>query len=114
MRLVGAVLMSSGVVGFEWSIRALGEEYSPSFDLRVPRRYVRTGPYRFAAHPLYLSNSAILLGAIVASGSVIVMVSAAIVLVYYLRAARIESALRRASGGPVWPRGRDGSRQRCQ
>jgi protein-S-isoprenylcysteine O-methyltransferase Ste14 len=93
LRLIGSALIVAGVAGFEWSVRTLGGQYSPSFDLRVPTVRVTTGPYRWLSHPIYVSNVAILLGASLASGSVLVIATAMIVSAYYVRAAHTESGL---------------------
>ena len=96
-RLIGSAVMLLGVAGFEMSVRALGTHYSPCFDARVPAARVTRGPYRLVNHPIYVSNMLILLGAFSSSGSLWVLLAAVIIGVYYVRAARVESA---AFGGP--------------
>ena len=91
-RVIGAAIMLLGVAGFELSVRALGAHYSPCFDARMPAARVTTGPYRLVNHPIYVSNILILLGAFSSSGSLWVLLAAVIIGVYYVRAARVESA----------------------
>jgi protein-S-isoprenylcysteine O-methyltransferase Ste14 len=94
LRMVGTLLSVLGAVGFEASIRALGTQYSPCFDLRVPTKRVTNGPYRWLAHPMYVSNMVILVGVFVSSGSVLAILIASIVGAYYYRSARSEDRLR--------------------
>jgi protein-S-isoprenylcysteine O-methyltransferase Ste14 len=101
LRMIGSFLSILGIFGFEASVRALGAHYSPCFDLRVPARRVIEGPYRWVAHPIYMSNIVILLGVFASSGSIWALVITGIVGVYYLRSARSEgrvvAALQRQS-----------------
>lgn len=92
-RMTGTVLSVLGAFGFEVSVRALGSQYSPCFDLRVPTKRVTNGPYRWLAHPMYVSNMVILVGVFVSSGSVWALVVAGIVGTYYFRSARSEDQL---------------------
>ncbi len=94
LRWAGLVVSAGGLAGFEWSRSTLGAEYSPCFDLRVPRRIIRTGPYRWTHHPMYLTNMLILAGAFFTSGSAWILLAALVVGVYYYRSALREDALR--------------------
>jgi len=91
LRLLGAVVSVAGIFGFEASVWALGEQYSPCFDLRRPTHRVMTGPYRWLSHPMYVSNVTILIGVLISSGSVWILVATAIVTGYYVRSARTET-----------------------
>lgn len=90
LRLTGTLVSVIGAGGFEASVRALGEHYSPCYDLRAPKLRVLVGPYRWFSHPMYASNCAILLGVFVSSGSLWAALVTAIVGVYYFRSARTE------------------------
>jgi protein-S-isoprenylcysteine O-methyltransferase Ste14 len=90
LRLIGTLVSVVGVGGFEASVRALGEQYSPCFDLRASTKRVITGPYRWLSHPMYTSNIVILAGVFISSGSFWVLFIAALVSIYYLRSARTE------------------------
>jgi protein-S-isoprenylcysteine O-methyltransferase Ste14 len=90
LRLLGSGLALAGIFAFEASIRALGTQYSPCFDVRVPTIRVRSGPYRWIAHPIYVSNLATLAGVFVASGCLWVLAAGIVVGLYYVRSARKE------------------------
>lgn len=93
LRAVGSLASVGGLIAFEVSSRQLGMHYSPSFDLRVPTSRVTKGLYGWLSHPMYVSNTTILLGAFVASGSPWVLIPAVIVVGYYVRSARTERRL---------------------
>ncbi|RVT48111.1 methyltransferase family protein [Rubrivivax albus] len=91
LQLFGSFVSLAGLFGFEASIRALGANYSPCYDLRVPPERVKAGPYRWIAHPIYVSNVTILIGVFISSGSLWLALVALIVGIYYWRSARVES-----------------------
>jgi len=89
----GLLVSIAGAVFFELAVRALGSQYSPCFDLRLPAFRITRGPYRLLSHPIYVGNLAILLGVFVACGSLWVLLVGCIVGVFYLRSARTERRL---------------------
>lgn len=109
LRITGTIVSLLGVLGFEASVRALGSEYSPCFDLRLPTKRVQAGPYRYFAHPMYLSNVTILGGAFISSGSLWVLLVTAIVSGYYVRSAHTEAKAMIHRSQP-WSRGPHGGR----
>lgn len=68
--------------------------------LEKSREVTRSGPYRFVRHPLYVGSSVMAVGIVLAAGSVVVAVVAAIYMIATITAAvRTEEAfLRRAFG----------------
>lgn len=80
--------LAMGLVLFEWSLRSLGEQYSPCYDLRVPTRRVSDGPYKFVRHPLYIENVAVLSGIFLSSGSAWLLAPVLIVGTYYWRSVK--------------------------
>jgi len=92
-RLLGSAISVIGIIGFESAVRALGSQYSPCFDLRVPTKRVSAGLYRYVAHPIYITNSLILGGVCISSGSLWVFLALAVVIVYYWRSAAKEQRL---------------------
>lgn len=90
---IGLLVSLAGAALFELAIRALGSQYSPCFDLRIPAFRVMRGPYRWLPHPIYAGNLMILLGVFIASGSLWVLLVGCIVGVFYLRSARTERRL---------------------
>lgn len=39
-----------------WVFKSLGEHYSSRIEIRETHKLIRTGPYRYLRHPVYLSN----------------------------------------------------------
>jgi protein-S-isoprenylcysteine O-methyltransferase len=53
---LGSVTVVAGMALRAWSLRALGEFYSPVVEVRPDHRVIRTGPYRFVRHAGYLAG----------------------------------------------------------
>ena len=75
LRVFGIILSFSAFLFLKNSLQNLGENYSPLFDSHRPSLIVKTGPYKFIRHPVYLANMLILLGFVFSSGSVWVVIS---------------------------------------
>ena len=61
-RLGVTLAIGAGAIGLlAWSLSTLGEHFAPCYDARLPTAIVETGPYRFFRHPIYLSNTILLL-----------------------------------------------------
>jgi protein-S-isoprenylcysteine O-methyltransferase Ste14 len=105
---LGLAICLVGAIGFEASRRALGNQYSPCFDLKVPTRRIASGPYRWLSHPMYVSNVFTLIGVFIASGSLWIVIAIVVVVLYYVRSARRENAIlepsRRPDQGQLNPR----------
>lgn len=86
----GLVIVIIGLFVFQSAITALGEEYSPCFDLRQPADFVNTGIYQHIRHPIYTSNLTLLFGAFVSTGSLFVLLNFLILLFFYYRSANKE------------------------
>lgn len=54
--LNGVLIGLFGLAMTSWAIATLGPCYSPCYDARQPPYFVKTGPYRFVSHPIYLGN----------------------------------------------------------
>jgi protein-S-isoprenylcysteine O-methyltransferase Ste14 len=50
------VLVTAGFALRAWSLRSLGEFYSPVVDVRADHRVISDGPYRLVRHPGYLAG----------------------------------------------------------
>jgi protein-S-isoprenylcysteine O-methyltransferase Ste14 len=75
LRIFGLILTFSAFLFLKKSLQNLGKNYSPLFDSHRPGQIVKTGPYRFIRHPVYLANMFILLGYVFSSGSMWVIIS---------------------------------------
>ena len=73
--------------------------------LEKSREVTQSGPYRWMRHPLYVGSSVLALGIVIASGSAIVAVAAAVYMVATLTAAvRTEEAYLRRTFGDTYDR----------
>ena len=55
-RAVSTGLVAAGFALRAWSLRSLGEHYSPVVEIRPQHRLVTSGPYRLVRHPGYLAG----------------------------------------------------------
>lgn len=62
-RLVGLAAFAAGVALYRWGGRALGDALSPLTEPRPGAPLVRTGPYRWLRHPMYVGQALIAVGA---------------------------------------------------
>lgn len=87
-------------VGIAVAVAGEGIRIWAAGHLEKSREVTRSGPYRFMRHPLYVGSSVMAAGIVIAAGSVVVAVVAAIYMVSTITAAvRTEEAfLRRAFG----------------
>lgn len=53
LRLTGAVLCVAGVLTAIWARRTLAGDWSSNVTFKHDHELVKTGPYRFARHPIY-------------------------------------------------------------
>lgn len=74
LRASGILLSFVAFLFLKQSLDHLGENYSPLFDTHRPFFIVKKGLYKYVRHPVYLCNILILLGYVLASGSVVVLV----------------------------------------
>lgn len=86
-------------------VATLGEAFRiwAAGHLEKSREVTRSGPYRFTRHPLYVGSSILALGVVIASGSVVVAVLAAVYMGATLAAAvRTEEAFLRQAFGTAY------------
>ena len=92
MQTVGALIVLVGFINLKITFKHLGDHYSPSFDAYIPSGLVISGNYRLVRHPIYLFNLFVSFGLAIASGSLVVMVSAIVGLIFILKTIVIEEA----------------------
>jgi protein-S-isoprenylcysteine O-methyltransferase Ste14 len=56
VRLIGAPLGLLSLAGFRWVFRALGENVTPTAQIRKEHTLVTSGPYRWVRHPMYATG----------------------------------------------------------
>ena len=89
--LMGAALYVSGLVLFYWAIRTHGKRsLSAAFSPDSPNHLVNWGPYRFIRHPFYSSYLMTWMAGFVATGRWWLLLSFAVMVVVYVRAAKME------------------------
>ena len=66
--ILGSILCACGIILLSKSLKALGSNYAPCHAGVLPKERVRSGPYRFFAHPIYISNLILLAGVWIALG----------------------------------------------
>ena len=74
-----------------WSLATLGEHFAPCYDARLPTAIVRTGPYRYVGHPIYLSNIALLGAFLLAIPNLPLLALIAVTSIFYAASIRDEN-----------------------
>ena len=69
---------------------SLGQSFTPCYASAVPAELKVEGPYAWIRHPLYTANLALLLSAVLISGSALVLIVLSALFVVYWYAARLE------------------------
>jgi protein-S-isoprenylcysteine O-methyltransferase Ste14 len=91
-RLAIALCIGTAAVALlGWSLATLGEHFAPCYDARLPKVVVRSGPYRFTGHPIYLSNVALMGAFLLAIPNVALLALIATVCVFYAASIRDEN-----------------------
>ncbi len=90
--LLGAISLYLVAIGlFWWAVETNSPcPLSAAFSPDPPQHLVERGPYRFIRHPFYCSYLLTWTGGVVATRSLWLLPSLAVMLVIYLRAARVE------------------------
>jgi protein-S-isoprenylcysteine O-methyltransferase Ste14 len=94
LHVAGLVLAAVGMYSFLWSMRNLGNQFSPCDDAFVPTEMVTSGPYRYVRHPLYSSNLLLMSGLFLLSGSLWLVANLLLMAIFYgIAMSREEAAL---------------------
>jgi protein-S-isoprenylcysteine O-methyltransferase Ste14 len=64
---VGSALGAVGVLLQQWALATLGANFAACFDGLIPYQRIRSGPYRWMRHPLYVGNMSLAIGILTAS-----------------------------------------------
>jgi protein-S-isoprenylcysteine O-methyltransferase Ste14 len=79
------------VLTIKWAFSSINKKnLGLVFSGIIPSEIVQHGPYRYVRHPLYLAYSMFWVGCVILSASMIVGVSVAIIILFYVAAARAE------------------------
>lgn len=90
---VGAIIQAGFILLAVWARRHLGRNWSAEVRIAVDHELVRTGPYRFLRHPIYTAMLGMFLGTAIASSQYHALVGLALLVVAYLRKARLEDQI---------------------
>lgn len=112
--VLGLLVAGTGLALFVLAMHHLDQEYSDAHRARLPLQIIQAGPYRHIRHPIYTANLLLIGGLILASGSMLLLINLAIILVYYaIMIPREETILRQSfsdygvyceSTGRIFPR----------
>ena len=89
---VGALIALAGEGIFLVARFSLGPNYSPCYDAYLPNNVTRDGIYRFSRHPLYVGNSIVFFGAVLVSGSLLVLVLFSLIIWLYCKTIVLEES----------------------
>jgi protein-S-isoprenylcysteine O-methyltransferase Ste14 len=100
---VGLALIVAGAAFALWAAATLGSQFDLEPEVHSGHAVVRSGPYRFVRHPVYLGLAVHLIGACVASGNLLLTLGVLLagLPLLYLRAVG-EERLLRAELGPAY------------
>ncbi len=83
----GISIATIAIILFVTAKLNLGNEYSPCFDSFVPKDIIQEGLYRYVRHPIYTANIILLIGMVIASGSMWIVLNLILLTVYYVLSA---------------------------
>lgn len=99
----GLALHLVSIVLDVWAIRCLGRNWSGTVAIKVDHELVRTGPYRFLRHPIYVAMIGMYLGTAMVSGELHGLLGVLVAVIAYARKIRIEERGLRAQFGSAYP-----------
>jgi protein-S-isoprenylcysteine O-methyltransferase Ste14 len=92
VNLLGFVLVCAGIAFAIWARVHLGSNWSARVTVKEAHSLVRTGPYRYVAHPIYSGIVLGMLGTAVTLGQWSDLVAAGFVLAAFIIKSRVEEA----------------------
>ena len=90
---LGITIATIAIFFFVTAKLNLGEHYSPCFDSFVPKDIIREGLYKYVRHPIYTSNIILLIGMVIATGSIWIIINLVVLTAYYVNSAYREEAV---------------------
>lgn len=100
LRWIGLALVVGGPALAIWAATTLGRHFDMDVEVHGGHELVRSGPYRIVRHPIYSALGLHYLGAILATGNLLLAAGTLLVTfpAFYLRASVEERLLRRELG----------------
>ncbi len=84
---IGIYISTIAITLFVYAKLTIGEQYSTCFDSYVPNDIVQDGLYKYIRHPIYMANIILLIGMVVATGSIWIIINVVVLTAYYLLSA---------------------------
>ena len=81
MVYTGIALSGIAITLFSISRFSLGKNYSPCYDSYMPKNIKTSGIYSLVRHPIYTSNTLLMIGIFISTGSLIVAVNTGILFI---------------------------------
>ena len=81
---IGASLCALSLIMLFISRYNLKDNYSPCYNMKAPKDFIRHGIYKLVRHPIYLSNLILMVGVFLISGSAWICLNFLILFMYYL------------------------------
>ncbi len=53
LRIIGIAIAMASLFYFQWIHKSLGENWTPTLEIRAGHKIIKTGPYRMIRHPMY-------------------------------------------------------------
>jgi protein-S-isoprenylcysteine O-methyltransferase Ste14 len=90
---LGNLITAIGLAFAIWARVHLGRYWSGVVTLKEGHRLIRTGPYRFARHPIYTGMFAGFIGSVMVSGKISSLVAVLILIAAYARKVKLEEKI---------------------
>jgi protein-S-isoprenylcysteine O-methyltransferase Ste14 len=91
--VVGSGLGAVGVALQQWSLASLGANFAACFEGLLPYERIRSGPYRWMRHPLYLGNMSLAIGILIATFDPFILLLVISLAVFYWFSMRDEDRM---------------------
>jgi protein-S-isoprenylcysteine O-methyltransferase Ste14 len=98
----GLAIETASIALAVWARRHLGHNWSAEVRIAVGHQLVRTGPYRFTRHPIYVAMLGIFVGAAIVSGQYSGLVAVVMLALLYVRKIRLEEQALSNAFGDEW------------
>lgn len=98
----GLALHAGSIVLDVLAMRCLGRNWSGAVTIKVDHELVKTGPYRFLRHPIYVAMIGMYLGTAMVSGELHGLLGLALAVIAYARKIRMEERGLRETFGTAY------------
>ena len=98
----GLALHAGSIVLDVWAMRCLGRNWSGAVTIKLDHELVRTGPYRFLKHPIYVAMIGMYFGTAMVSGELHALLGVVLAVIAYLRKIRMEERGLRETFGAAY------------